>query len=73
MGFDEYDFDFGELMIDKLGQIETGGQTNVVGGYFSEGFDSCYTWTRLDSRSDDVLFLVSGLLGMGLLGGNGDD
>lgn len=73
MGFDKDDFDLSELIIDKFGQVESWGQANVVGGYFSEGFDSCYTWNSLDSWGYDVLFFVSGLMGMGLLIGDGND
>lgn len=73
MCFDEDDFNLGEFMIDKFWEIKSGRQANIVGVYFSEGFDCCYTLTGLDSRSDDVLFSVGRLLWVGLLVGDGNE
>jgi hypothetical protein len=63
----------GQLIIDKLWYVEPWRQTNIVGVYFSEGFNRCYTLTCLDSRSDDILLFVSRLLSVGLLIGDGNE
>lgn len=73
MSFNKNNLDLGELIIDKLWNVEPWGQTNIVGVYFSEGFDCCYTLTCLDSGSHDVLLFVSRLLSLGLLIGDGND
>lgn len=56
MSFDEDNLNFGQLVVDQAGQIESLGEANVVGVYFSEGLDFCDSLNCLNTRGDDVLF-----------------
>ena len=73
MSFHKEDLYLGKLIIDKLWYVEQWRQTNIVGAYFSEGFDRCYTLTCLDSGSDNILLFVSRLLNVELIIGDGND
>lgn len=73
VGFDKNDLNLSELVVDETGQIESLGEANVVGVYFSEGLDLCYSLNSFDARGDDVLFFVGCLLGGGLFGSDRND
>lgn len=73
MSLNEDIFDLCELIIDQFWEVESRSETNVVGVYFSEGFDLSYSIDGLDSWGNDVLLFVRSRLSLRFLSGDRND